>query len=85
MLCPFASAVSAGPPEPNLFHNGTDWSRLESRLLVNSYSRMTLHNATWAHFEQVANDNGTVVDSFDVVQDRANRSAPFPCFLDVPV
>jgi len=47
---------------------------------VRRYSRLTLVSATEARFEQVANDNGTVVDAFTITQNRANRSAPFPCF-----
>jgi hypothetical protein len=47
---------------------------------VNSYSRLTLFNASVAKFEQVSNDNGTVVESFTKKQMRHNRSAPFACF-----
>jgi hypothetical protein len=52
------------------------------RLLVNSYSRLVLHNASVARFEQVANADGAVVDTFTIVQTRTNRSAPFPCFFN---
>ena len=70
---------SAGPPEWDLFNaEAAAWSR-EPRLLVNSYSRLTLFNASVAQFEQVANDNGSVVDSFTITQTRHNRSAPFAC------
>lgn len=71
---------SAGPPEWDTFRESDEaWSR-EPRLMVNSYSRLTFVNASVAVFEQVANDNGTIVDSFVVTQSRANRSAPFPCW-----
>ena len=70
---------TAGPPEWTLFSaHGEDWTR-EPRLLVNSYSRMELVNASTARFQQIANDNGSVVDSFTVIQHRRNRSAPFGC------
>lgn len=71
---------SAGPPEWDLFGAGAEWTR-EPRIIANTYSRMTLHNASYATFEQVANDNSTVLDSFTIVQTRRNRSAPFPCFF----
>lgn len=76
---------TAGPPEWDDFEpDGREWTR-EPRLVVNSYSRLTLYNASVAAFEQVANGNasvlaGTVVDSFTVVQRRPDRSAPFACF-----
>ena len=69
---------TAGPPDWDEFEAAADWTR-EPRLLVNSYSRLTLLNASVAQFEQVANDNGTVVDQFTITQTR-NRSAPFPVF-----
>ena len=70
---------SAGPPEWSYFSaHGEDWTR-EPRIMMNTYSRMELVNATTAHFQQVANDNGTVVDSFTITQNRRNRSAPFAC------
>lgn len=64
------------PPELDLFKAAKAWTR-EPRLVGTSYSRMTLVNATTMMFEQVANDNGTVVDAFTVLQRRKNRSAPF--------
>ena len=70
-----------GPPEWDLFASGQPWTR-EPRLLVNSYSRLTLVSPSTLMFEQVANDNGTVVDSFTITQTRPIRSAPFPCFYD---
>ena len=69
---------TAGPPEWDEFGDAAAWTR-EPRLLVNSYSRLTFFNTSVAHFEQVANDNGTIVDSFTVTQTR-NRSMPFPVF-----
>ncbi len=70
---------TAGPPEWDLFKpQGAAWSR-EPRLLVNSYSRLTLFNSSVARFEQIANDNGSVVDQFTITQRRHNRSAPFAC------
>eukprot|EP01063_Lacrimia_lanifica_P012492 TRINITY_DN19154_c0_g1_i1.p1 TRINITY_DN19154_c0_g1~~TRINITY_DN19154_c0_g1_i1.p1 ORF type:complete len:700 (+),score=165.83 TRINITY_DN19154_c0_g1_i1:37-2136(+) len=72
---------SAGPPEPDLFSLTVPaWSRERSRLTVNSYTRLTLYNASVAAFEQVANGNSTTIDAFTVVQTRADRSAPFTCF-----
>ena len=57
---------SAGPPEWDAFvAEAPDWSR-HPRLQVNSYSRMTVWNGSVLAFEQVANDNGTVVDSFAI-------------------
>eukprot|EP00035_Acanthoeca_spectabilis_P010123 m.178671 g.178671 ORF g.178671 m.178671 type:complete len:301 (+) comp14930_c0_seq3:1239-2141(+) len=70
---------SAGPPEWDKFAAAQTWTR-EPRLQVNSYSRLTLFNASVALFEQVANNNGTIVDSFTITQTRMDRSAPFPCF-----
>ena len=73
---------SAGPPEWDYFTaHGEAWTR-EPRILMNTYSRLVLLNASVARFEQVANDNGTVVDTFSIVQTRRNRSAPFRCFFD---
>merc|ERR1712072_593150 len=59
---------SAGPPEWDEFSTSEEWTR-EPRLMVNSYSRLTLYNSSVAYFEQVANANGTVVDAFTVVQE----------------
>ena len=71
---------SAGPPEWDTFRDADEaWVR-EPRLLVNSYSRLTFFNSSVGVFEQVANDNGTIMDRFVVTQTRANRSAPFPCW-----
>ena len=73
---------TAGPPEWDVFQpTPPAWAR-EPRLQVNSYSRMTLFNASVARFEQVANDNGTIVDAFTVTQTRNNRSAPFAVFFE---
>jgi hypothetical protein len=59
---------AAGPPEWDEFQaEAPDWSR-SPRLQVNSYSRMTMWNASVLSFEQVANDNGTIVDSFTITQ-----------------
>jgi hypothetical protein len=71
---------TAGPPEWDEFKEAADWTR-EPRLQVNSYSRLTLLNESVARFEQVANDNGTVVDEFTITQTRKDRSAPFPGFF----
>ena len=68
---------TAGPPAWDAFKEiGAPWTR-EPRILANSYSRMTLWNASVATFEQVGNDNGTLLDSWTIVQRRRNRSAPF--------
>lgn len=67
---------AAGPPEFDGFGRAANWSR-EPRLVMTSYSRVSLLNATTMIFEQVANDNKTVVDSFIVHQRRSNRSEPF--------
>ena len=48
-----------------------------SAAISSALRRTTLHNTTVAHFDQAANDNGAVADSFDVVQRRTNRSVPF--------
>ena len=69
---------TAGPPEWDEFGPAAEWTRAP-RLRLNSYSRLTLLNASVARFEQVANDDGAVVDRFTVTQTR-NRSAPFPVF-----
>ena len=69
---------TAGPPEWDEFGDAAPWTR-EPRLVVNSYSRMTFLNATMAQFEQVANNNGSIVDQFAITQTR-NRSMPFPVF-----
>ena len=41
------------------------WSR-NPRLQVNSYSRIVAYNNSVLYFEQVANDNASVVDSFSI-------------------
>ena len=69
---------TAGPPEWAEFGDAAAWTR-EPRLVVNSYSRLTFYNASVAQFEQVANDNGTIVDKFTITQAR-NRTMPFPVF-----
>ena len=57
---------SAGPPEWDAFTPVAPvWSR-NPRLQVNSYSRIVAYNNSVLYFEQVANDNASVVDSFSI-------------------
>ncbi len=63
---------AAGPPEQDSFQpNSPEWSR-EPRLEENSYSRITIFDRHSLQFEQVANDNGTVIDRF-VITRRADE------------
>jgi len=62
-------AGSAGPPETDVFTDDSpDWSR-EPRLTNNSYSRVHMWNATHMRYQQVANDDGVILDSFVVVKE----------------
>lgn len=59
---------SAGPPEQDSFQpNPPEWSR-SPRLEENSYSRITMFDRHTMQFEQVANDNGTVIDRFVITR-----------------
>lgn len=72
--------MKTGPPEWDAFAGKVeDWTR-EPRLQVNGYGRITIYNASTLLFEQVANANTSVVDSFIISQNRVNRSAPFPIY-----
>ena len=58
---------AAGVPEWEELGDATEWSR-EPRLAVASYSRVMMPNATHLLFEQVSNDDGTLLDEFVIVK-----------------
>lgn len=74
---------AAGPPKFDDFHFPNDagsdethdpnlvlpqWSR-EPRLKITSYSRFILYNSTHLNFEQIANEDGRILDTFTIIQD----------------
>ncbi|GMI21001.1 hypothetical protein TrRE_jg3151 [Triparma retinervis] len=61
-------AGSAGPPETDQFTaESPEWSR-EPRLTDNSYSRVNIKNSTHMFYEQVKNDDGSILDSFVIAK-----------------
>ena len=62
---------AAGPPETSYFlptNKTPSWSRMSSRFLMPSYSRVTVFDHRTLQYEQIANDNGTVIDSFTITR-----------------
>ena len=62
---------AAGPPATSYFlptNQTPPWSRISSRFLAPSYSRVTVFDHRKLQYEQIANDDGTVVDSFTITR-----------------
>jgi len=53
------------------------WEAFRDEDYYPTYGRLTLFNHTHALYEQLYNDNGTVFDSFLLVNSQSNHGAPF--------
>ena len=75
MWCGCSSGI-AGPPEYENFGAAADWTN--TRLTnATSYSRLTIERHS-LHFEQVGQDNGSVIDDFTLTRTKTEKKKPPP-------
>jgi len=66
--------TNTGRPEEQLFRDAESWTNLDSRLTIDSYSRVTAYNSSVLLLEQIANENGTVVAELLITHDDRDSS-----------